>query len=190
MVLSFQLSSSAPFLNIIQDILNPQQRRSGKAIDDGYGVPEDSYGVPEDSYGVPETDSYEAPKPQYSSTARPCTTTTTAAPSYGAPREQQPAFPDILGFIGNILNKHNNNNNNQYDCVPDDGYGVPSSSAYEVPQSSSYEAPQSSAYETPKSSSYEAPQSSSYEAPQESSYQAPEVETYEAPTSQAPTYSN
>merc|ERR1719422_2848056 len=162
-VLSFQLSSSAPFLNIIQDILNPQQRRSGKAIDDGYGVPKDSYGVPEDSYGVPETDSYEAPKPQYSSTARPCTTTTTAAPSCGAPREQQPAFPDILGFIGNILNKHNNN---QYDCVPDDGYGVPSSSAYEVPQSSSYE------------------------APQESSYQAPEVETYEAPTSQAPTYSN
>merc|ERR1719242_631690 len=113
-VVSFQLSSSAPFLNIIHDILNPQQRRSGKAIDDGYGVPEDSYGVPEesygvpedsygvpeDNYGVPEKDTYEAPKPQYSSTPRPCTTTTTAAPSYGAPREQQPAFPDILGFIG------------------------------------------------------------------------------------------
>merc|ERR1719245_2647422 len=99
----------APFL---LDLLAPRItiRRQGKQIDDGYGVPEDSYGVPEEQ--VVESSSYDAPKPSYStttSTLPPCsyeapTTTTTAAPSYSAPAAQNTGgFPDILGFIGNII---------------------------------------------------------------------------------------
>merc|ERR1719225_840800 len=93
---SLQLAAPAPFL---LDLLPPQLRLGAQARDDhhigdGYGVPEDSYGVPEDSYGVPE-DGYGAPKPSYSTTTTtlpPCsyeapTTTTTAAPSYGAPAQ-------------------------------------------------------------------------------------------------------
>merc|ERR1719384_1469494 len=208
-VLSFQLSSSAPFLNIIQDILNPQQRRSGKAIDDGYGVPKDSYGVPEDSYGVPEDsygvpeDGYGAPKPSYSTTTTtlpPCsyeaptttTTTTTAAPSYGAPAQQQKAFPDILGFIGGIgdtiggiIEKHKPQPEaGQYGCLSppvDTAYGAPESQAYEAPQADTYEAPQADTNEAPQADTYEAPKVETYEAPKVETYEAPVTETYVAP---------
>merc|ERR1712079_867780 len=145
---SLQLAAPAPFL---LDLL-PQLRLGAQARDDhhggdGYGVPEDSYGVPEHSYGVPEDsygvpeDGYGAPKPSYSTTT---TTLTTAAPSYGAPAQQQKAFPDILGFIGGIgdtlggiIEKHKPQPEaQQYGCLPppvDTAYGAPESQAYEAP---------------------------------------------------------
>merc|ERR1719367_1337309 len=92
-LLELTQAAPAPFL---LDLLAPRitVRRQGKQIDDGYGVPEDSYGVPEEQ--VVESSSYYAPKPSYS--------TTTAAPSYSAPAAQNTGgFPDILGFIGNII---------------------------------------------------------------------------------------
>merc|ERR1712141_854838 len=106
---SLQLATSAPFLDIKLPFL--EIRREGKDIDDGYGAPQDGYGVPEESYGAPQ-ETYEEPKPSYSTTVSPCgykptttttTTTTTEAPQYGAPRQQNPVFPDIFGFIGDKI---------------------------------------------------------------------------------------
>merc|ERR1711936_1217989 len=171
-VVSLELTASAPFLDFLPKF---QLRREGKEINDGYGAP--AYSPPKPSYSpcsyrtTPTTattttttpsPSYGAPAPAYGA----------PEPSYGAPRtEDRPAFPDILGFIGdiagNILNKHNKNNNNenvnQYDCLEaplDDGYGVPQA----APEESSYEAPQSDTYEAPQSDTYEAPQSDTYKA--------------------------
>merc|ERR1712186_269931 len=181
---SLQLAAPAPFL---LDLLPPQLRLRAQARDDhhigdGYGVPEDSYGVPEDSYGVPE-DGYGAPKPSYS---------TTAAPSYGAPAQQQKAFPDILGFIGGIgdtlggiIEKHKPQPEaQQYGCLSppvDTAYGAPESQAYEAPPEDTYEAPQADTYEAPKAETYEAPQAETYEAPKVETYEAPVTETYVAP---------
>merc|ERR1711936_6462 len=183
----------APFL---LDLLAPRitVRRQGKQIDDGYGVPEDSYGVPEEQ--VTESSSYDAPKPQYStttSTLPPCsyeapTTTTTEAPSYGAPAAQKKGgFPDILGFIGDkigdILKPRPRTENQQYGCLSppvDSGYGAPQETSYEAPQSNAYEAPKSTAYEAPEPETYEAPQSETYEAPQADTYEAPEKVSYDA----------
>merc|ERR1711922_14250 len=164
-----------PFLEI---------RREGKNLDDGYGAPQDTY---------------EEPKPSYSTTVSPCgykptTTTTTEAPQYGAPRQQNPVFPDIFGFIGDkigdvgdrigdILKPKHENNNTPYDCLsaPEEGYGVPQATAYEAPtQESNYEAPQADSYEAPQADTYEAPQADSYEAPHADSYEAPQADTYEA----------
>merc|ERR1712226_857145 len=198
-LVSLQLAASAPFFDLKLPFL--EVRREGKDLDDGYGAPEEGYGVPEDSYGVPQ-DTYEEPKPSYSSTTvAPCgykpttttTTTTTEAPQYGAPRQQQPLFPDIFGIIGDkigdILNKHENNNNTPYDCLsaPEEGYGVPQATDYEAPQVDSYEAPQVDSYEAPQTDSYEAPESNSYEAPQTDCYEAPQADSYESP--EAPSYS-
>merc|ERR1711963_1178787 len=107
-LLELTQAAPAPFL---LDLLAPRitVRRQGKQIDDGYGVPEDSYGVPEEQ--VAESSSYDAPKPSYSTTTStnpPCsyeapTTTTTAAPSYSPAAQNSGGFPDILGFIGNII---------------------------------------------------------------------------------------
>merc|ERR1712025_1425263 len=191
----------APFL---LDLLAPRItiRRQGKQIDDGYGVPKDSYGVPEEQ--VAESSSYDAPKPSYStttSTLPPCsyeapTTTTTAAPSYSAPTAQNTGgFPDILGFIGNII-KPKLRTENQLEsgilgngclCLSppvDSAYGPPQETSYEAPQSNAYEVPKSTAYEAPKSETYEAPQADTYEAPQAGTYEAPQAETYEAPQSE------
>merc|ERR1712115_133509 len=185
----------APFL---LDLLAPRTtvRRQGKQIDDGYGVPEDSYGVPEEQ--VVESSSYDAPKPSYStttSTLPPCSyeapTTTTAAPSYSAPAAQNTGgFPDILGFIGNII-KPKLRTENQLEsgilgngCLSppiDSAYGAPQETSYEAPQSNAYEVPKSTAYEAPKSETYEAPQAETYEAPQAETYEALQAETYEAP---------
>merc|ERR1719166_975873 len=178
----------APFL---LDLLAPRItiRRQGKQIDDGYGVPQDSYGVPEEQ--VAESSSYDAPKPSYStttSTLPPCsyeapTTTTTAAPSYSAPSAQDTGgFPDILGFIGNIIKPKLRTENELESGILGNGcLSPPVDSAYGAPQETSYEAPQSNAYEVPKSTAYEAPKSETYEAPQAETYEAPQSETYEAP---------
>merc|ERR1711963_614330 len=101
------MGAPSPFL---LDLLAPHvqvSRREGKQVNDGYGVPDDTYGAPVSS----TVSSYEAPK-YSSSTVPPCsyqapTTTTTPPPSYGAPgrHQEQPVFPDILGFIGGILKK-------------------------------------------------------------------------------------
>merc|ERR1712001_577883 len=209
-LVSLQLVTSAPFFDLKLPFL--EIRREGKSIDDGYGAPEDGYGGPQDGYGAPE-ETYEEPKPSYSTTVAPCgykptTTTTTAAPQYGAPRDQGPVFPDIFGFIGNIVedikSKHENNPT-PYDCLsaPEEGYGVPQATAYEAPtqesnyeapqadsdeapQADSYGAPQADSYEAPQADSYEAPQAASYEAPQADSYEAPQADSYEAP--EAPSY--
>ena len=191
MSLESVLSAPTPFL---LDLFKPANvRREGKAISDGYGVPEDSYGVPEDSYGVPSEKpvSYEAS----TSTLSPCSSyeppSTTAAPSYSAPRhQQQPAFPDILGFIGNIL-KPKESAGQKYGCLsapesdsykaPEESYGVPEADAYKAPETDSYEAPESEAYEAPESTGYEAPQSDSYKAPEPISYEAPQSDSYDAP---------
>merc|ERR1711963_1281753 len=195
-LLELTQAAPAPFL---LDLLAPRitVRRQGKQIDDGYGVPEDSYGVPEDSYGV--SSSYDAPKPSYStttSTLPPCsyeapTTTTTTAPSYSAPAAQNTGgFPDILGFIGNIIKPKPRTENqlesgilgNGCSSPPvDSAYGAPQETSYEAPQSNAYEVPKSTAYEAPKSETYEAPQAETYEAPQADTYEAPQAETYEAP---------
>jgi len=172
--ISCKTSMSAPFL---LDLFNHGNiRREGKEISDGYGVPEDSYGVPEDSYGVPE-DSYGAPEVS-TTTLPPCSgvsyqPTTTSAPAYGAPQQQQqPAFPDILGIIGNILKPKQQ--------------PATISSSYEAgclspPANDAYQAPESDAYQAPESDSYQAPESDSYQAPESDSYQAPESESYQAP---------
>merc|ERR1712203_1054024 len=195
-LVSLQLAASAPFFDLKLPFL--EVRREGKDLDDGYGAPEEGYGVPEDSYGAPQ-DTYEEPKPSYSSTTvAPCgykptttTTTTTEAPQYGAPRQEQPLFPDIFGIIGDkigdiggkigdILNKHENNNNTPYDCMsaPEEGYGVPQATAYEAPaQESNYEAPQVDSYEAPQVDYYEAPQTDSYEAPESNSDEAPQTDS-------------
>merc|ERR1712025_845343 len=179
-------AAPAPFL---LDLLAPRitVRRQGKQIDDGYGVPEDSYGVPEEQ--VAESTSYDAPKPSYSTTTLPpCsyeapTTTTTAAPSYSAPVAQNTGvFPDILGFIGNIIKPKPRTENQLESGILGNGcLSPPVDSAYGAPQETSYEAPQSNAYEVPKSTAYEAPKSETYEAPQAETYEAPQAETYEAP---------
>merc|ERR1711994_938715 len=197
LLLSLESSLSHPAPSpFLLDLLAPHvqvSRREGKKINDGYGVPEDSYGAPASS----TVSSYEAPK-YSSSTVPPCsyqapTTTTTPSPSYGAPsygrQQEQPVFPDILGFIGDsiggILNKHNKNQPSQeYGCLSapvDDGYGVPQETSYTAPETDAYDAPQSASYDAPQSASYDAPQSASYEAPQSDSYEAPQKETYEAP---------
>merc|ERR1712111_77221 len=166
-------AAPAPFL---LDLLAPRitVRRQGKQIDDGYGVPEDSYGVPEEQ--VVESSSYDAPKPSYStttSTLPPCSyeapTTTTAAPSYSAPAAQNTGgFPDILGFIGNIIKPKPRTKNQLESGILGNGcLSPPVDSAYGAPQETSYEAPQSNAYEVPKSTAYEAPKSETYEAPEE-----------------------
>merc|ERR1711983_624631 len=187
-LLELTQAAPAPFL---LDLLAPRitVRRQGKQIDDGYGVPEDSYGVPEEQ--VAESSSYDAPKPSYStttSTLPPCsyeapTTTTTAAPSYSAPAAQNTGgFPDILGFIGNIIKPKPRTENQLESGILGNGcLSPPVDSAYGAPQETSYEAPQSNAYEVPKSTAYEAPKSESYEAPQAETYEAPQAETYEAP---------
>merc|ERR1712186_224589 len=181
---SLQLAAPAPFL---LDLLPPQLRLGAQARDDhhigdGYGVPEDSYGVPEDGYG--------APKPSYSTTTTtlpPCSyeaPTTTAAPSYGAPAQQQKAFPDILGFIGGIgdtiggiIEKHKPQPEaQQYGCL-----SPPVDTAYGAPESQAYEAPPEDTYEVPKAETYEAPQAETYEAPKVETYEAPVTETYVAP---------
>merc|ERR1711963_1327254 len=188
-LLELTQAAPAPFL---LDLLAPRitVRRQGKQIDDGYGVPEDSYGV---------SSSYDAPKPSYStttSTLPPCsyeapTTTTTTAPSYSAPAAQNTGgFPDILGFIGNII-KPKPRTENQLEsgilgngCLSppvDSAYGAPQETSYEAPQSNAYEVPKSTAYEAPKSETYEAPQAEAYEAPQAEAYEAPQSETYKAP---------
>merc|ERR1712095_150655 len=194
-LLELTQAAPAPFL---LDLLAPRitVRRQGKQIDDGYGVPEDSYGVPEEQ--VVESSSYDAPKPSYStttSTLPPCSyeapTTTTAAPSYSAPAAQNTGgFPDILGFIGNII-KPKPRTENQLEsgilgngCLSppvDSAYGAPQETSYEAPQSNAYEVPKSTAYEAPKSETYEAPQAETYEVPQSEAYEAPQAETYEAP---------
>merc|ERR1719411_1976864 len=182
----------APFL---LDLLAPRItiRRQGKQIDDGYGVPEDSYGVPEEQ--VTQSSSYDAPKPQYSTTTTtlpPCSyeaPTTTPAPSYGAPAAQKKGgFPDILGFIGvkigDILKPRPRTENQQYGCLSppvDSGYGAPQETSYEAPQSNAYEVPKSTAYEAPEAESYEAPKADTYEAPQSDTYEAPQADSYEAP---------
>merc|ERR1712209_137276 len=188
---------SAPFL---LDLFNHGNiRREGKEISDGYGVPADGYGVPEDSYGVPE-DSYGAPEVS-TTTLPPCSGVsyqpTTSAPAYGAPQQQQqPAFPDILGIIGNILKPKQQPatisssyeagclsppSDDSYQAPESDAYQAPESDAYQAPESSSYEAPQVETYEAPESESYQAPETIAYQAPESSSYEAPQVETYEAP---------
>merc|ERR1739849_31228 len=164
-LVSLQLVTSAPFFEIKLPFL--ELRREGKSIDDGYGAPEDGYGAPAPA------DTYEEPKPSYSTTVSPCgyqPTTTTTAPQYGAPRQQKPLFPDIFGIIGekigDILKPKQENNNTPYDCLsaPEEGYGVPQATAYEAPtQESNYEAPQTDSYEAPQAASYEAPQTDSYE---------------------------
>merc|ERR1712111_215214 len=179
-LLELTQAAPAPFL---LDLLAPRitVRRQGKQIDDGYGVPEDSYGVPEEQ--VAESSSYDAPKPSYStttSTLPPCSyeapTTTTAAPSYSAPAAQNTGgFPDILGFIGNIIKPKLRTENQLESGILGNGcLSPPIDSAYGAPQETSYEAPQSNAYEVPKSTAYEAPKSESYEAPQSETYEAPE----------------
>ena len=165
---------SAPFL---LDLFNHGNiRREGKEISDGYGVPEDSYGVPEDGYGAPEVSTTTLP---------PCSgvsyqPTTTSAPAYGAPQQQQPAFPDILGIIGNILKPKQQpatiSSSYEAGCL-----SPPSDDSYQAPESDSYQAPESDAYQAPESDAYQAPESSSYEAPQVETYEAPESESYEAP---------
>merc|ERR1711963_261267 len=185
-LLELTQAAPAPFL---LDLLAPRitVRRQGKQIDDGYGVPQDSYGVPEEQ--VAESSSYDAPKPSYS-------TTTSTAPSYSAPAAQNTGgFPDILGFIGNII-KPKPRTENQLEsgilgngCLSppvDSAYGAPQETSYGAPQSNAYEAPQSNAYEAPKSTAYEAPKAETYEAPKAETYEAPQAETYEAP--QADTY--
>merc|ERR1712111_3054 len=180
LVVMLELTQAAP-APFLLDLLAPRitVRRQGKQIDDGYGVPEDSYGVPEEQ--VAESSSYDAPKPSYStttSTLPPCsyeaptTTTTTAAPSYSAPAAQNTGgFPDIIGFIGNIIKPRPRPENQQLGngCL-----SPPVDSAYGAPQETSYEAPQSNAYEVPKSTAYVAPKSETYEAPQSETYEAPE----------------
>merc|ERR1712025_1157207 len=182
-LLELTQAAPAPFL---LDLLAPRitVRRQGKQIDDGYGVPKDSYGVPEEQ--VAESSSYDAPKPSYStttSTLPPCsyeapTTTTTAAPSYSAPTAQNTGgFPDILGFIGNIIKPKLRTENQLESGILGNGclcLSPPVDSAYGPPQETSYEAPQSNAYEVPKSTAYEAPKSETYEAPQSETYEAPE----------------
>merc|ERR1712025_531763 len=182
-LLELTQAAPAPFL---LDLLAPRitVRRQGKQIDDGYGVPEDSYGVPEEQ--VAESSSYDAPKPSYStttSTLPPCsyeapTTTTTAAPSYSAPTAQNTGgFPDILGFIGNIIKPKLRTENQLESGILGNGclcLSPPVDSAYGPPQETSYEAPQSNAHEVPKSTAYEAPQAETYEAPQSETYEAPE----------------
>merc|ERR1712227_304672 len=165
-LLELTQAAPAPFL---LDLLAPRitVRRQGKQIDDGYGVPEDSYGVPEEQ--VAESSSYDAPKPSYStttSTLPPCsyeapTTTTTAAPSYSAPAAQNTGgFPDILGFIGNII-KPKPRTENQLES------GILGNGCLSPPIDSGYEAPQAETYEVPQSETYEAPQSETYEATEE-----------------------
>merc|ERR1712029_641795 len=179
LVVLLELTQAAP-APFFLDLLAPRitVRRQGKQIDYGYGVPEDSYGVPEEQ--VIESSSYDAPKPSYStttSTLPPCsyeapTTTITAAPSYSAPAAQNTGgFPDILGFIGNIIKPRPRPENQQLGkgCL-----SPPVDSAYGAPQETSYEAPQSNAYEVPKSTAYVAPKSETYEAPQSETYEAPE----------------
>merc|ERR1711963_734980 len=173
-LLELTQAAPAPFL---LDLLAPRitVRRQGKQIDDGYGVPEDSYGVPEEQ--VAESSAYDAPKPSYSTTTSthpPCsyeapTTTTTAAPSYSAPAVHNTGgFPDILGFIGNIIKPKLRTENQLESGIMGNGcLSPPIDSAYGVPQETSNEAPQSNAYEVPQSTAYEAPQSETYEAPEE-----------------------
>merc|ERR1712029_20798 len=177
-LLELTQAAPAPFL---LDLLAPRitVRRQGKQIDDGYGVPQDSYGVPEEQ--VAESSSYDAPKPSYS------TTTSTAAPSYSAPAAQNTGgFPDILGFIGNIIKPKLRTENQLESGILGNGCLLPPvDSAYGAPQETSYEAPQSNAYEVPKSTAYEAPKSETYEAPKAETYEAPQAETYEAPQSEA-----
>merc|ERR1711963_38543 len=180
-LLELTQAAPAPFL---LDLLAPRitVRRQGKQIDDGYGVSEDSYGVPEEQ--VAESSAYDAPKPSYSTTTSthpPCsyeapTTTTTAAPSYSAPAAQNTGgFPDILGFIGNIIKPKPRTENQLESGILGNGcLSPPIDSAYGVPQETSNEAPQSNAYEAPKAETYEVPQSETYEAPQSETYEAPE----------------
>merc|ERR1712227_394629 len=179
-LLELTQAAPAPFL---LDLLAPRitVRRQCKQIDDGYGVLEDSYGVPEEQ--VAESSSYDAPKPSYStttSTLPPCsyeapTTTTTAAPSYSAPAAQNTGgFPDILGFIGNII-KPKPRTENQLES------GILGNGCLSPPVDSAYGAPQETGYEAPKSETYEAPKAETYEAPQSEAYEAPQAETYEAP---------
>merc|ERR1711874_332126 len=138
---SLQLATAAPFLDIKLPFL--EIRREGKDIDDAYGAPQDTY---------------EEPKPSYSTTVAPCgykptTTTTTEAPQYGAPRQQAPVFPDIFGIIGDILKPIHEKHNTPDGCLsaPEEGYGVPQATAYEAPtQESNYEAPQAESYEAPQ----------------------------------------
>merc|ERR1719499_2496456 len=170
LVILLEATSSAP-APFLLDLFAPRvsiSRREGKKLSDGYGVPEDTYGAPE----VSSAPSYEAP------------TTTTPAPSYGAPRDQhQPLFPDILGFIGGIL-KPKHQEPQSYGCLSapvDSGYGVPQDTRYHAPQSESYEAPESQSYEAPETQSYEAPEPQSYDAPEPQSYDAPETPLLEAP---------
>merc|ERR1711983_514174 len=145
-LLELTQAAPAPFL---LDLLAPRitVRRQGKQIDDCYGVPEDSYGVPEEQ--VVESSSYDAPN-----------TTTTAAPSYSAPAAQNTGgFPDILGFIGNIIKPKLRTENQLESGILGNGcLSPPIDSAYGAPQETSYEAPQSNAYEVPKSTAYEAPE--------------------------------
>merc|ERR1712029_990226 len=163
-LLELTQAAPAPFL---LDLLVPRitVRRQGKQIDDGYGVPEDSYGVPEEQ--VVESSSYDAPKPSYStttSTLPPCsyeapTTTTTAAPSYSAPAAQNTGgFPDILGFIGNIIKPKPRTENQLESGILGNGCLSPPAEAHEAPQSETYEAPQSETYEAPQSETYKAPE--------------------------------
>merc|ERR1712128_352201 len=162
-----------PFL--LNFLLNHHaERRNGKSIsndayevppvNDAYGAPEvkDEYAAPEvkDAYAAPDistSSSYEAPKaPSYTTTIAPCSyqATTTAAPSYNSPKKH--FFPDILGFIGNLI-KPKHQETSQNNCLT---------------------APQESSYGAPEESSYEAPEEASYSAPEESSYEAPEKPTF------------
>merc|ERR1711892_1102606 len=178
-----------PFL--LNFLLNHHaERRNGKSIsNDAYEVPpvNDAYGAPEvkDEYGAPEVkDDYAAPevKDGYiapdTSTSSSYQATTTAAPSYNSPKKH--FFPDILGFIGNLI-KHKQQ---------ETSYTAPEESSYEAPEASSYDAPEETSYEAPETDSYKAPEEASYSAPEESSYEAPEkptfidlVATYEEPES-------
>merc|ERR1712227_804948 len=172
-LLELTQAAPAPFL---LDLLAPRitVRRQGKQIDDGYGVPQDSYGVPEEQ--VAESSSYDAPKPSYSTTTSTNPPCSYEAPTYSAPAAQNSGgFPDILGFIGNIIKPKPRTENQLESGILGNGcLSPPIDSAYGAPQETSYEAPQSNAYEVPKSTAYEAPKSETYEAPQSETYEAPE----------------
>merc|ERR1711976_618556 len=161
-LLSLESSLSHPAPSpFLLDLLAPHvqvSRRESKQVNDGYGVPDDTYGAPDDTYGAPVSStvsSYEAPK-YSSSTVPPCsyqapTTTTTPPPSYGAPgrHQEQPVFPDILGFIGGIL-KPKNQESHGYGCLSapvEDGYGVPQETSYAAPETDAYEAPEKVSYD-------------------------------------------
>merc|ERR1712106_707289 len=157
-------------------------------VNAAYGAPEvkDEYAAPEvkDAYAAPDTStssSYEAPKaPSYTTTIDPCSyqATTTAAPSYNSPKKH--FFPDILGFIGNLIKpKHQETSQNNCLTAPQESsYGAPQETSYTAPEESSYEAPEEASYSAPEESSYKAPEKVSYSAPEESSYEAPEKPTF------------